>query len=69
MLKCHEVRRQKTVYTINCYFRARKDKTLNILCPGHNTVWGSQLASEGWYFRWVKNNEPYLEDISLEADD
>ena len=29
-------------------------------CPGHNTVGGSQLASEGWYFRRVKNNVPYL---------
>ena len=37
------------------------DKTLNIHCPGHNTVWGSQLASKGWYFRRVKNNVPYLE--------
>ena len=29
-------------------------------CPGHNTVRGSQLASEGLYCR-VKNNVPYLE--------
>ena len=35
--------------------------TLNMHCPGHNKVWGSQLASEGWYFRRVKNNVPYLE--------
>ena len=30
-------------------------------CPGHNTGRDSQLASEGWYFRMVKNNVPYLE--------
>ena len=37
------------------------DKTLNMHCPGHNTVRGSQLAREGWYFRRIKNNVPYLE--------
>ena len=37
------------------------DKTLNMHCPGHNTVRGSQLASKGWYFRRVKHNVPYLE--------
>ena len=37
------------------------DKALNMHCPGHNTVRGSQLASEGWYFGRAKNNKPYLE--------
>ena len=32
-----------------------------MLCPGHKTVQGSQLASEGWYISRVKNNVPYLE--------
>ena len=39
-------------------------------CPGHNTVGGSQLASEDWYFPRVK--KMYLitkRDNSLVADD
>ena len=30
-------------------------------CPGHSTVRASQRASEGWYFRRVKNIVPDLE--------
>ena len=43
------------------------NKTLNRHCPGHITVRGSQLASEGWYFCRVKHNIPYLGGGSSDA--
>ena len=41
------------------------DITLNMHCPGHNTVWGSPLLASVGIFALnesrVKNNVPYLE--------